>query len=182
MSKSNNIISLCGFSGAGKTILAEEFAKKHPEYSFIDLDAAIEKKYSLTISEIFSSKGEDAFREYEYSALKETVNKALNSSVKFVIALGGGALTLDKTRKLVKERTFCIYLKCSPKVLAERIAEEMERKKRPLLKGVEDVEQWAKTLLEYRESFYVECSDAQIDTTVWNEPMLLSELSAFIEK
>lgn len=182
MSKSNNIIALCGFSGAGKTILAEAFAQANPGYVFIDLDAAIEKKYSLSIKEIFSSKGENAFREYEYSALKETVNKALNSSVKFVIALGGGALTLDKTRKLVKERTFCIYLQCSPKVLAERIAEENEREKRPLLEGVEDTLKWVETLLPIREVHYLECADAQIDTTVWNEHELLSLLSTVVEK
>ena len=172
MSESNNIISLCGFSGAGKTIIAEAFAKKHPEYAFVDLDAFIEKKYSQSISEIFKSEGEEAFREYEYSALCELVAKPK----KLIVALGGGTLELKKTRRLAKDKTLCVYLKCSAEVLAERIAQENERKKRPLLSGVEDIEKWVKKMLSQREKHYLECAADQIDTTEWNELLITESL------
>ena len=58
---------------------------------FKDIDSIIEKKLSLSISEIFKKKGEKFFRDIEE---KETINY-LNKN-KVVIALGGGAFMNEK--------------------------------------------------------------------------------------
>lgn len=187
MSQKSNIITLCGFSGAGKTIIAEAFAKAHRDYSFIDLDAFIEKKHSLSVSEIFASKGEAAFREFEYSALKEL----LAQPQKLIISLGGGTLIQQQTFQLVKTQSLCIYLKCSPQVLAERIAEEKEKEKRPLLvkalDGCSAAEErklilgWVEKTLAEREPQYMECAAAVIDTTEWNEDEILRKISEVMQ-
>ena len=61
---------LVGMMASGKTTLGKIVAKKQ-NLKFIDTDLNIEKKNSMTISEIFKKKGEDFFRyEEEKEALK----------------------------------------------------------------------------------------------------------------
>ena len=55
---------LLGMMAVGKTTLAKIVAKKH-NLIFIDTDANIKKKNSMTIAEIFTKKGENFFREEE---------------------------------------------------------------------------------------------------------------------
>lgn len=185
-----NTITLCGFSGAGKTTIAELFAERHPNYSFIDLDSYIEEKYSKTVSEIFALQGESMFREYEFSTLNEIFNNSKkgvsNSCKKIIISLGGGSLTLDKTRELVKRESFCIYLKCSPEVLAERIAEEKEREKRPLIKSSvtkgANLAEWVSVTLSHREPLYLESAIGQIDTTIWDEEKIVCGIEEILTR
>ena len=67
----------------GKTTLGKIVAKKQ-ELKFIDIDASIEKKNSMTIKEIFKKKGEKFFRVEEENEILKSLEK--NNCV---IALGG---------------------------------------------------------------------------------------------
>ena len=55
---------LLGMMAVGKTTLGKIVAKKQ-DLKFIDIDASIEKKNSMTIKEIFKKKGEKFFRDLE---------------------------------------------------------------------------------------------------------------------
>ena len=65
---------LLGMMAVGKSTLGKIVAKRQ-NLKFIDTDLNIERKNSMTISEIFKKKGEDFFRlEEEIEVLKTLKN------------------------------------------------------------------------------------------------------------
>ena len=137
------IISLCGFMTSGKTLAGEAFSKEQG-LPFIDLDQYIEKQEKMTVLEIFRAKGESYFRALEVKCLQEIIaeneqnnsskveaSAKANSSSKeqstsakkdLILSVGGGTPMNPECAKLLKEKTFCIYLQCSPAVLGERLS------------------------------------------------------------
>ena len=111
--------------GAGKTTIGKIVAKKQ-ELKFIDIDASIEKKNSMSINEIFKKKGEKFFRMEE----EKEVLKSLEKS-NCVIALGGGAFMNETLRENILKNTISIWLNVDVKILNKRVK---WNRKRPLLK------------------------------------------------
>ena len=66
---------LLGMMGVGKSTLGKIVAKKQG-LKFIDTDLNIEKKFSMSISDIFKKKGEDFFRQEEEIEVSEQEAKA----------------------------------------------------------------------------------------------------------
>jgi len=91
--------------GAGKSTVGEEAARRIGRL-FVDLDREIEGRAGDSISVIFQSWGEPAFREIEEEAALE----ALSAREPKVIALGGGAVGSEKTRRLLRERATTVQL------------------------------------------------------------------------
>ena len=128
---------------SGKTLAGEAFSKEQG-LPFIDLDQYIEKQEKMTVLEIFRAKGESYFRSLEVKCLqkiiaeneqnnssKVEVSAKANSSSKehstsakkdIILSVGGGTPMNPECAKLLKEKTFCIYLQCSPAVLGERLS------------------------------------------------------------
>ena len=70
---------------------------------FADSDSAAERRAGCSVRALWERDGEAAFR-----ALEETlVRELLERDDAPVIALGGGALTSEATRALVRERALC---------------------------------------------------------------------------
>ena len=69
MQKTDKIF-LIGFMGSGKTTAGRKLASRL-KWSFADLDELIEKKNGMSVSEIFSKRGEEWFRTAESEALRE---------------------------------------------------------------------------------------------------------------
>ena len=82
-------IYLVGFMGSGKSTVGRALADELG-WHFIDLDEEIERQQGCTISSIFDSQGEPAFRKVESEALHKVV-RAIQSGRPHVVALGGGA-------------------------------------------------------------------------------------------
>ena len=116
---------LLGMMAVGKTALGKIVAKKQ-ELKFIDIDACIEKKNSMTIREIFKKKGEKFFRMEEEKEVLKSLEK--NNCV---IALGGGAFMNQTVRENVLKNAISIWLNVDIKILNKRIK---WNQKRPLLK------------------------------------------------
>jgi len=116
---------LLGMMAVGKTTLGKIVAKKQ-ELKFIDIDATIEKKNSMTIKEIFKKKGEKFFRIEE----EKEVLKSLEKS-NCVIALGGGAFMNKTLRENILKKAISIWLNVDIKTLNQRVK---WNQKRPLLK------------------------------------------------
>ena len=116
---------LLGMMAVGKTTLGKIVAKKQ-ELKFIDIDASIEKKNSMTIKEIFKKKGEKFFRMEEENEILKSLEK--NNCV---IALGGGAFMNKTVRKNILKNAISIWLSVDIKTLNQRIK---WNRKRPLLK------------------------------------------------
>ena len=102
--------------GAGKSTLGKSLSKVNG-YHFIDTDEQIEKKENMTITDIFSKKGEPYFRKIEHEILKK-VSKKENQ----IIALGGGTLLKKENQELVKKTGQTIYLKAYATTLELRIS------------------------------------------------------------
>lgn len=137
-------ISLIGLMGSGKSTVGAILAEKL-NLEFVDLDAKIEAKIGMEISEIFAQKGEDFFRKVESEVLKDFAEKSGQ-----VISTGGGAVQNEINLQILKENSIIIYLKTSPEVLFERIKADNSR---PLLQNEKPLETLCE-LLEKREPNY----------------------------
>jgi shikimate kinase len=92
----NQRIVIVGFMGCGKTAVAAELAARL-ECEMIDLDLFITEREGRTPAEIIIQDSEPAFRAIETRALKNV----LDDSAARVIALGGGAWTIEANRMFV---------------------------------------------------------------------------------
>lgn len=84
--------------GVGKSSVARHLAHLL-ELEKIDLDYFIEAKEKRFIAEILNSVGEPRYREIESECLAEI----LEQTDAGIIALGGGAWTIEKNRELIKK-------------------------------------------------------------------------------
>lgn len=125
MTRNNNII-LIGYMGCGKTTVGKNLARI-TGYTFTDTDEMIEKQQGRTISDIFATDGEEAFREMETKLLEQLIRE---KNTQLVISTGGGMPLREKNRTLLAEIGTIIYLQTKPKTVYERIKDDT---KRPLL-------------------------------------------------
>lgn len=88
---------LTGFMGAGKSTVGRVLADRLG-WEFLDLDALIEARSGLTISQIFATHGEDHFRRLESQALASALGRR-----NIVLALGGGAPEVLTNRLLIEQ-------------------------------------------------------------------------------
>ena len=116
---------LLGMMAVGKTTLGKIVAKKQ-ELKFIDIDANIEKKNSMSIREIFKKKGEKFFRMVEEKEVLKSLEKK-----NCIIALGGGAFMNKILRENILKNSISIWLNVDIKTLNKRVK---WNQKRPLLK------------------------------------------------
>lgn len=118
-------IYLVGFMGCGKSTvgccLADELG-----WSFFDLDQEIEKAAGESVAEIFERRGEAAFRALETEALKKRVQN-VRAGRPQVIALGGGAFTVQDNFELAANHGVTVWLDTPLDVIERRIAEETHR-------------------------------------------------------
>lgn len=91
-------ILITGFMGSGKTTIGRGLARILG-CEMLDLDQVIAEREGRTAREIIEQDGEDAFREIETRRLHQVLENTLPS----VIALGGGAWTLQSNRKLINQ-------------------------------------------------------------------------------
>ena len=103
---SSQLIIITGFMGSGKSTVAHVLARLL-NCRAIDLDRVITKREKRTPKEIIEQDGEPAFRQIETGRLRE----ALEVDSARVIALGGGAWTVQRNRDLIAQAEgFTIWL------------------------------------------------------------------------
>jgi 3-dehydroquinate synthetase/shikimate kinase len=108
-------VALVGFMGAGKSTLGAETAERLGR-RFVDVDAEIERHTNASIADLFASRGEPAFRAMEQRLACE----ALDATEPSVIALGGGAVLSQLTRRKLRERALAVLVEVSPEAAWER--------------------------------------------------------------
>lgn len=118
-------IYLVGFMGCGKSTVGRALADELG-WSFIDLDEDIEKAAGCTISHIFETRGEAAFRELETGALKKRV-ASVRSGRPQVISLGGGAFSTEENFDLAFNHGITIWLDTPYELIEGRVAAETHR-------------------------------------------------------
>lgn len=150
----NNVI-LIGFMGAGKTCIGTRYARMH-HMQFLDTDHLIEKQAGMTVNEIFAIKGEEAFRQFETSVLRDLLEYAENS----VISVGGGLPLREENRELLKRLGHVVLLEIEADTVLHRLANDTTR---PMLQGYDRKER-IKLLLEERMPIYRKAANIYIYT------------------
>ncbi|WP_109486679.1 shikimate kinase [Occallatibacter savannae] len=99
-------IILTGFMGSGKSTVGPMVAERL-DWRFVDVDDVIEDEAGMTIAQIFATRGEAAFREAEHATIARLAREE-----NLVLALGGGAIESEETRKLLLNSpgTFLVHL------------------------------------------------------------------------
>lgn len=149
----NKNIVLVGLSGSGKTTIGNILSDLSG-YDFIDTDAIIVKLQNRSINNIFSTNGEDFFRNLETLVTKE-VSKFGNQ----IISTGGGIVLRDENLKNLDKNGVIFYLKTSVNTLIKRLDGDTTR---PLLK-TDDLKKKLEKMLNDREKFY-EKADVTVET------------------
>lgn len=126
-------ISLIGFMGCGKSSVGKILATLLPECRLIDLDTYIEEKQGKNIPEIFNEYGEAAFRRMEREALEEIFSD--KSRHRAILSLGGGTVTSEQCRQLIRRHTDCFYLRATTDTLLDNL--EGHSDGRPMLNPVQ---------------------------------------------
>jgi len=121
------MVCLTGFMGSGKSTVGRLLASQLA-WHFTDLDAEIERESGLSISQIFSQKGEAVFRDLEHQCLERVLGAAAARNARSVVALGGGTFAQPRNASLIREfgvaqrgaGSAVIWLDCSTDDLLQR--------------------------------------------------------------
>jgi shikimate kinase len=149
-------VALYGFMGVGKTVVGKALAEM-TGMAYIDLDEKIEERTGKTIPEIFDEGGEQVFRDIE-----KTITQEIAARDGQVIACGGGTILDADNLSSLKHNSRLVLLTAEPEIILKRI--EAEGDVRPLLNG-EDKLQRIRSLLEARNSAYIQVAELVLDTS-----------------
>ena len=143
--KKENIV-LIGMPASGKSTVATLLSKDLSR-TVLDTDRMIEKSRQKSISEIFESDGEKAFRDYE---TYEIANASLQNNT--IIATGGGAILRSENVKMLKQNGVLFFI--------DRPYEKLvPTSDRPLASDLDAI----KKRYEERYDIYLKTADARID-------------------
>jgi len=91
-------IVIVGFMGCGKTTAAKALAALLG-CGLVDLDAIVSAQENLSVPELINERGESGFRDAETAALQVVLDRQTPR----IIAVGGGAWTLERNRDLINQ-------------------------------------------------------------------------------
>ena len=141
-------VALSGFMGTGKSTVGPALARRLG-VPFVDADEEIEREAGKRVRELWQEEGEAGFRAREAAV----VERLLAEPSPKVIALGGGAVTVERTRRLLVERAVIVTLKATPETIVARAGEVAAR---PNLAVGPDPVARARELLSQRAAAYAE--------------------------
>ena len=141
-------IFLIGYMGAGKTTLGKAFARAMG-LTFVDLDWYIEERFHKTVSQIFTERGEEGFRELEKRMLHEA-----SDFENVVISVGGGTPCFFDNMEYMSSQGETVFLEVTPEVLFQRL--RVAKRQRPLLaeKTDEEIKTFIRQALQERMVYY----------------------------
>lgn len=143
-------IVFVGPMAAGKTSLGKRVARELG-VPFVDTDALIVRRHGA-ITDFFARHGEDEFRRVEADMIAEE----LASPGVRIVALGGGAVLTERTRRLLEQHPVILLM-----TTQEAVLRTANLSRRPLLR--DDPEAWGR-ILEERRPLYEEVADVTFRT------------------
>lgn len=149
-------LTLIGFMGCGKSVVGVLVAQRAGA-PFHDLDLLVESEAGMTISELFATRGEAAFRALESRLLPTVLAPGA------VVAIGGGTPLDDANWRLITERSVTVFIDCEFETLLRRTSGTSNR---PLAVGRsrEELEALHQARLpRYREAAHVVNGDRPPD-------------------
>ena len=160
---------LVGFMASGKSTVGRHLAHRMG-WSFFDLDSEIEAAEHTAIAEIFAARGEAEFRRIESDMLRKHV-RWIEHGRPAVVALGGGAFTVQGNRDLLASHGVTVWLDCPFEVVRRRVAEQHQAPVRPL---AQDPQKFA-ALYDARRGVY-QLADARVEITSDDPEMTVSAI------
>ena len=162
-------IYLVGFMGSGKSTLGILLSNTL-NFNFIDTDKLIEKRNSMSISNMFKTKGELFFRDEEKKILKEIIK--LN---KTIISTGGGMPCFNNNIETLNKHGKTIYLDYDIETLYLRLKKDNNR---PLLNN-KSLKKNIQELLNTRREIYNKCNYTILCKNL-NQDEILREINSLI--
>jgi shikimate kinase / 3-dehydroquinate synthase len=141
-------VALSGPMGVGKTTVGRRVAELTGA-PFIDVDDEIAGELGRSVAEVFRTDGEAAFRARERATIARLLRKG-----PAVLALGGGVVVDEGTRRSLLQRAVVVTLDAPVEELVQRLGPEQVAK-RPLLVGSEPTER-LRALIDDRRVPYAE--------------------------
>ena len=167
----NNMV-LIGFMGSGKTTVGIRLSYRMRRV-VEDTDKLIEKKADKSISDIFATEGEAAFREMETEMLKSLCEAGEEK----IISVGGGTPVREVKRPLLRELGTVVFLRIRPETVYERLKGDTTR---PLLQGDNPLEKIG-TLLTARKEAYESCADLIIDVDTLDVAEVVDRIENYLQ-
>lgn len=150
----NKPVVLVGMMGSGKSHVGQALANRL-DVRFFDVDSLLEEEQGRSISDIFFSDGEGAFRRMEAQLIERLLQGEIG-----VISTGGGAVTTPSVLGEIKEHAISVWLQTSVDKIIPRVINDGNR---PLLQ-CGDPKSKLEGLMQVREPLY-----RQADIHVLNE-------------
>jgi shikimate kinase len=116
---------LVGFMASGKTTIGRALADEIG-WPFVDIDTEIEAREGRKIAQIFTERGELAFREVESAVIRSHVNH-IESGQPRVVALGGGAFIQPRNWDLIINNGVTVWLDCPLDTVRRRLGDDNTR-------------------------------------------------------
>ncbi len=148
-------LALIGFMGAGKTSVGR-LAAEQLHFDYLDTDEMIQSRTGRSITDIFKTDGEPAFR-----ALERQIVGELTAHTRAVISTGGGLPVNPDNLASLKTHALVVCLWASPEKIWERVKNQTHR---PLLHDP-DPQKKIRDLLAAREPFYKQ-ADVLVNTDI----------------
>lgn len=127
------IITLIGYMGSGKSLIASQLSKEINS-PIIDTDFEISKRINKSIGQIFETKGELYFRRQE----KEILEEILATHENLILSVGGGTPCYYNNMELLNSSTHTVFLQASVSTLTKNLL--LNKNKRPLISRISDEE------------------------------------------
>jgi shikimate kinase len=185
-------IALIGLPGSGKSTVAPLLAKRLGA-PWADLDDRIARASGVPVPELLRRRGEATFRATEEAALGDVLREGEVGSVRnpggggggeaavqrpgLVLACGGGAVVHERSRALLRERAFVVWLRVTAGTAAARLG-EAGALERPLLSGEGALMDRIESLARARAPLY----EASAHATVPTDGLTPEQVAARIER
>lgn len=147
-------IYLIGYMGTGKSTVAAHMAKQH-SMEVLEMDQMIVEREGMSISDIFSKRGEDYFRDVETNLLIE-----IQSQENRVVSCGGGVVLREQNVAEMRKGGSIVLLSAKAETILERVKDDNSR---PLLQGNKNLA-FINDMLEKRRPKYERAADIVIQT------------------
>ncbi len=117
-------IVLMGIKHCGKSTQAKFLGQKL-NLPVFDTDDLILEETGESPRQIYTTKGEGAFKDAEANTCEKLKQKLLEEKTDAVIATGGGICNNPKAVEILKSLGRCVFLKADETVAADRIVREI---------------------------------------------------------
>lgn len=165
-------VFLIGFMGSGKSTVAMCLAKNYG-MDMIDMDQLIVEREGMSISDIFTQKGELYFRDAETKLLIE-----LEEQQDKVVSCGGGIVLREENVQAMKKCGQVVLLDAKPETILERVKDDDNR---PLLRGNKNV-QFIRDMMEKRRHNYERAANFIIHTDGKSADEICKEIIEKVER